>query len=78
MLIESGVGGTEELAKAKRESEGLGLFVRSLVGLERAVAKEAFDRFPLRQDAEGESDRVYQYGHRASGGARLHGSQAPL
>lgn len=45
MLIEAGVGTTEDLSRAKRESEGLGLFIRSLVGLDREAAKHAFGRF---------------------------------
>jgi type I restriction enzyme R subunit len=45
MLIESGVGDKGALERAKAESEGLGLFVRTLVGLDRAAAKEAFGDF---------------------------------
>ena len=42
MLTESGVGGAADVQKAKSESDGLGLFVRSLVGLDREAAKQAF------------------------------------
>jgi len=42
MLRDSGVGTTEDVERAKAQAEGLGLFVRSLVGLDRAAAKEAF------------------------------------
>jgi len=35
MLVESGIGRPEDVEKAKAESHGLGLFVRSLVGLDR-------------------------------------------
>jgi type I restriction enzyme R subunit len=45
MLAESGVGGPEEIARAKHDSAGLGLFVRSLVGLDRQAAKEALAGF---------------------------------
>ena len=45
MLAESGVGGAEEIRRAKEGSQGLGLFVRSLVGLDRAAAKEALAGF---------------------------------
>jgi type I restriction enzyme, R subunit len=45
MLEASGVGGAGDLEKAKTESHGLGLFVRSLVGLEREAAKQAFAQF---------------------------------
>lgn len=43
MLAESGVGDPEFIAEAK--NEGLGLFVRSLVGLDREAAKEALNAF---------------------------------
>ncbi len=43
MLSESGVANPDHLEKAKTESEGLGLFVRSLVGLDREAAKEALN-----------------------------------
>ena len=42
MLIDSGAGDEHAVAKAKEESLGLGLFVRSLVGLDRQAALEAF------------------------------------
>ena len=45
MLSESGIGATEEIARAKAESHGLGLFVRSLVGMDREAAKEALAGF---------------------------------
>ena len=45
MLAESGVGTAEDIERAKRESQGLGLFVRSLVGLDREAAKEALAGF---------------------------------
>lgn len=43
--ILSGLGDAEALIKAKEESSGLGLFVRSLVGLDREAAKMEFNRF---------------------------------
>lgn len=45
MLCDSGVGTVDDVALAKEKSQGLGLFVRSLVGLDRAAAKEAFAAF---------------------------------
>lgn len=45
MLSESGIGSTDDIERAKRDSEGLGLFVRSLVGMDRGAAKEAFGGF---------------------------------
>ena len=45
MLEQSGIGGVEDIARAKEESHGLGLFVRSLVGLDREAAKEALAVF---------------------------------
>ena len=45
MLVESGVGGSEDIERAKTASQGLGLFVRSLVGLDREAAKAALADF---------------------------------
>ena len=44
ILSESGLKG-EQIQKAKDESHGLGLFVRSLIGMDRSAAKEAFATF---------------------------------
>jgi len=44
ILGESGLKG-EQIQKAKDEAHGLGLFVRSLIGLDRGAAKEAFAAF---------------------------------
>ena len=45
ILGESGVGAPEDIQRAANESHGLGLFVRSLVGLDRQAAKEAMAGF---------------------------------
>lgn len=45
MLAESGVGGPEDIARAKADSKGLGLFVRSLVGLDREAGKAVLAGF---------------------------------
>ena len=45
MLVESGVGDAETISRAKEESHGLGLFVRSLIGMDREAAKEAMAGF---------------------------------
>lgn len=45
MLRASGVGGAEQIERAKKESQGLGIFVRSLVGLDREAAKAALADF---------------------------------
>ncbi len=45
MLGESGVGGPDDIHRAKRESQGLGVFVRSLVGMDREAAKQALAGF---------------------------------
>jgi type I restriction enzyme R subunit len=44
MLIEAGAGTADDLTKV-RSGSGLGLFVRSMVGLDREAAKRAFDQF---------------------------------
>ncbi|WP_409429060.1 DEAD/DEAH box helicase family protein [Mycobacterium sp. SMC-11] len=45
MLIDSGAGGADDIAHAGEEAHGLGLFVRSLVGLDRQAAAEAFGAY---------------------------------
>lgn len=45
MLLSSGVADSEHIEQAKEESQGLGLFVRSLIGMDRGAAKEAFAGF---------------------------------
>lgn len=45
MLVESGVGAAELIQRAAEESQGLGLFVRTLIGLDRSAAKEALAGF---------------------------------
>lgn len=45
MLAKSGVGAAGDIERAKAESQGLGLFVRSMVGMEREAAKQALAGF---------------------------------
>jgi type I restriction enzyme R subunit len=45
MLLESGVGEQDALRQAIDESQGLGKFVRYLVGMDRGAAKEAMAEF---------------------------------
>ena len=45
MLVESGLGAPDEVRRAADESQGLGLFVRSLVGMDRGAAKDAMGTF---------------------------------
>jgi len=45
MLAESRLANPDHLQKAKAESNRLGLFVRSLVGLDREAAKQALNGF---------------------------------
>ncbi|HEY6342640.1 MAG TPA: type I restriction-modification enzyme R subunit C-terminal domain-containing protein [Bryobacteraceae bacterium] len=47
LLLQAGIGTAHDLAQAKEASEGFGLFLRSLVGLDRQAAKSAFDEFLL-------------------------------
>jgi type I restriction enzyme R subunit len=49
MLLESGVGSPEYLERAKAEARGLGLFIRSLVGLDREAAKRVLAHFVSRK-----------------------------
>jgi type I restriction enzyme R subunit len=45
LLGESGAGEREDIRRAAEDAEGLGLLVRSLVGMDRTAAKEALARF---------------------------------
>ena len=45
LLINSGTGTAEDVARAGQESHGLGLFVRGLVGLDREAATQALNGF---------------------------------
>jgi type I restriction enzyme R subunit len=45
MLLQSGAGEAAHVARAREEARGLGLFIRSLVGLDREAATEAFAAF---------------------------------
>jgi type I restriction enzyme R subunit len=45
LLAESGVGDPEDIRRAAEDAQGLGLLVRSLVGMDRAAAKEALAHF---------------------------------
>jgi len=45
MLTDAGIGTADDVEKAKAQSHGLGLFVRSLVGLDRQAAKTALGGF---------------------------------
>ena len=45
LLGESGAGGPEDVRRAGDEARGLGLFVRSLVGMDRSAAKDALAAF---------------------------------
>jgi type I restriction enzyme R subunit len=45
MLLEAGIGDAGDIARATETSHGFGLFVRSLVGLDRAAVQAAFGEF---------------------------------
>jgi type I restriction enzyme R subunit len=45
LLAASDAGTEADIARAREESHGLGLFIRSLVGLDREAATEAFNRY---------------------------------
>jgi len=45
MLLEAGIGEAADLERARETSRGFGRFIRSLVGLDRAAASEAFAEF---------------------------------
>jgi type I restriction enzyme R subunit len=45
MLLDAGIGDAAHIEKAREISDGFGLFVRSLVGLDRAAVSEVFSEF---------------------------------
>ena len=45
VLVAAGIGDTDTFTQASERAGSFGLFVRSLVGLDRAAAKRAFNRF---------------------------------
>jgi len=45
MLVMNGIGKQDDIAKAKETAHGLGLFVRTLIGLDREAAKGALATF---------------------------------
>ncbi len=45
LLLENGTATAVDMQRASEESQGLGLFVRSLIGLDREVATQALNRF---------------------------------
>ena len=49
MLVDSGLGGPKDVQRAAHEYQGLGLFVRSLVGMDRGAAKDAMATFIIGQ-----------------------------
>jgi type I restriction enzyme R subunit len=53
MLAESKSGGPDDIRRAADEANGLGLFVRSLVGMDRAAAKDALAGFIIGKPMSG-------------------------
>lgn len=51
MLVDAGVGSEHEVRIASEREQGLGHFVRSLVGVERSAVEEAFREFLQREGA---------------------------
>lgn len=45
IFIENKIGDADDIKKAADESSGLGLFVRSLIGMDREAAKKEFEQF---------------------------------
>lgn len=77
MLTASGIGEPGHVRKAKEDNHGLGLFVRSLVGLDRGGEK-GVRGIPGRQESEREPDPVREPDRRPSERTRSDGRGAPL
>jgi type I restriction enzyme, R subunit len=78
MLAENGVGAAEDIRRAAAESHGLGLLVRSLVGLDRGAAKDALGGVPRPKGARREPDRVREPYREPSHRARRDGANSAL
>ena len=72
MLVASGTRSPRTVA-GREQSEGLGLFVRSLVGLDRAAAKRRSANSSLTGTHRRESDRIREPGRRPPDRARRDG-----
>lgn len=53
MLVEAGIGTPAQVREVAQREHGLGLFFRSLVCLDRAAAKRAFDSFIAERQLNG-------------------------
>src|SRR5437899_1990845 len=45
MMLDAGVVTPNDITRAKEKNSGLGVFIRSLIGLDREAAKQAFSQF---------------------------------
>ena len=61
MLLEAGAGTPDDINRAKEENHKLGLFLRSLVGLDREAAKTFRWWVPLGKAPEREPNRVHKF-----------------
>ena len=79
MLAESGVGSRGRLQQGQSgESHGLGLFVRSLVGLDREAAKEALAGFLAGKTLDANQIEFVELDRQPPHRARRHGCRAAL
>ena len=74
ILMGAGIGSPEDIERAKQEADGLGLFVLSLVGLNREAAKGAFAQVLAHKTQTANPDRIQQPDHRPSDPARHDGN----
>jgi type I restriction enzyme R subunit len=58
ILVAAGIGNDDTFEQASRKAGSFGLFIRSLVGLDRAAAKAGLRRLPRRQALLQEPDQV--------------------
>ena len=50
VIVEAGYGTAEDVERVAADHQGFGLFLRSLIGLDRETAKAAFDQFQARRN----------------------------
>ena len=72
VLVAAGIGDTDTFAQASERAGSFALFVRSLVGLDRAAAKRVLRQIPRRQALQPKPDHLRQPSHRLPHRTRHH------
>ena len=77
-FVESGTASIEQLRETVKQDGGLGLFIRSLVGLDRAAAKRAFSGFIDGRTDDPGAARFCEFDYRSPDPMRLDAARTAL